>query len=137
MQEACGTADVARYAEEYGQKQLEKGNITNALMACEFLPLSRDAFNLFNKVGEKAISLGQAKQIESLLHSKIMPSVAWRSSLGEPSPELLSRKTLFQQMRKDANPKELNAIIDDCIDVIDEVIKMELRADQEIQNPRP
>jgi len=136
MQEACGTTEVARYAEEYVQKQLEKGSITNALMTCEFLPLSGDTFHVFNKVGEKAISLGQAKEIESLLHSKILPPGAWQSVVGEASPELVSRKTLFQQMRKDTNPRELNAILDDCIEAIDEIIETDLRADEEILNPR-
>jgi hypothetical protein len=79
---------------------------------------------------------GQVKEIESLLHSKILPPGVWHSSLGEPSPELVSRRTLFQQMRVDTNPKELNAIIDDCIERIDETIEMDLKADEEIMNPR-
>jgi hypothetical protein len=136
MQEVCKTTEVERYTEGYVQKQLEKGSITSALMACEFLPLSADTFCVFNKVGEQAISRGQVKEIESLLHSKILPPGVWHSSLGEPSPELVSRRTLFQQMRVDTNPRELNAIIDDCIERIDETIEMDLRADEEILNPR-
>jgi hypothetical protein len=136
MQEVCKTTEVERYTEEYVRKQLEKGSITSALMACEFLPLSADTFRIFNKVGEQAISRGQVKEIESLLHSKILPPGAWHSSLGEPPPELVSRRTVFQQMRVDINPRELNAIIDDCIERIDETIEMDLRADEEILNPR-
>jgi len=136
MEDLCEIAEVKRYTQEYVQKQLENQSVTTALMACGFLPFSADTLCVFNKVGEQAISSGEAKEIESLLHSKILPRKAWLSSAGETSRELLERKTLFQQMRKDTNPSELNAIIDDCIERIDKIIEFDLRVDQEILNPR-
>lgn len=137
MEELCETAEVKHYTQEYVQKQLEKGSVTTALMACEFLPFSVDTLSVFTEVGGQAIFRGKREELESLLQRKTMPRGGWQSSLGEPSPQLVERKTLFQQMRKDTNPRELNAIIDDCIETIDGVIDIDVRADQEILNPRP
>jgi hypothetical protein len=136
MEGLCETAEVKPYAQKYVEKQLEKEDIGAALLGCSFLPLDAETLNAFNKAGAHAISCGKTEEIESLLHGKTLPHGGWQSLAGEPSPELVERKNLFQQMRKETNPGELNAIIDDCIATVDSIVEMGLRADEEIMNPR-
>lgn len=137
MEELCETAEVKPYAQEYVEKQLEKQNIEAALAGCGYLPLDVATFNVFVRVGARAISCGKKVEIESLLHDATLPREAYVSLPGEPPRQLVERKELFLQMHLDANPMELNAILDDCIERIDEAIEMGLRMDDDISNPRP
>jgi len=137
MEELCETAEVKPYAQEYVEKQLEKEDIEAALAGCGYLPLDVATFNVFVRVGARAISCGKKMEIESLLHDATLPREAYVSLPGEPPRQLVERKELFRQMHSDANPMELNAILDDCIERIEEAIEMGLRMDDDTSNPRP
>jgi len=124
------------HCQKFIQERVTAADWAKSLVAADFLPFDSITIPTFIQVADLALSHGMEKEIEELLHRNVFPPHAAMSKIGEPSPALNSRRLLFEQMRRIAKPGKLTIIIDDCIDEIDTIIQIELRADQEILNPR-
>jgi len=118
------------------QQELATGHFATSLAASEFLPFDATRLAVLVEVADHAIEDGKVTEVKSLLEQKMFPTSAECSAIGEPSSGVLARKTLFEDMRKMAKSNKLRGIIDDCIWGIDGAIQTQIRADQEILNPR-
>ncbi len=121
----------------YIDRQLNAHRIENALTACEFLELKEDNSNIFARVGSEGISAGLRNQVESMFYRKTHPPHAYTARPGEPPPELVRRKAIFQKIKDDQVSSEtVRVIADSCIHDIDEMIKLELSDDEKFSTPR-
>lgn len=124
------------YIEEYIEKQLEMGDIKNAIIASKFLPLDENTILIFMRVAEEAITSGKSRDIEELLYHKIYPDTVLSSTLGKPPLALVARKNLFQKMYERSKPGKLRMLVKHCIEEIDRTIEDHIKRDEEFLNPR-
>jgi hypothetical protein len=125
-----------QHLDTYIRKHAAKGRLTDVMVACEFLELNERTAETFIDVGERGISNGETKGVESLFHRKTFPDGAWSYTTGQTAPALSSKRELFEDMRSRTQSGQLKVILADCVRSIDTVIKVERDADQEILNPR-
>jgi hypothetical protein len=118
------------------KKEIAAGHYATGFAASRFLPFNATSLPILTDVAEQGVESGKTAEVKSLLEQKMLPSSAESSAIGEPSPGLVARKALFEEMHKIAKSPKLLAIIDDCTRGLDAVIQTEIRADQEILNPR-
>jgi hypothetical protein len=123
------------FIEEYIERQIEKKNIKNAILAAECLSLNEDTIGLLVKVGEVGIAEGFPKDIEGLLDRKAY-SGGWSGKPGEVPPELEERKAILQKMNEMTKPGELRMIVEKCIEMINDEVKDKLERDEEFLSPR-
>lgn len=76
------------------------------------------------------------KEAEKYLNSHLFPEGCWSKGIGEDSPELLDRISLYSEIHQRLPYGRLKLVVEGCIDYLRKRMKEDLIFDEEVLNPR-
>ncbi|SDM42287.1 hypothetical protein [Sediminibacillus halophilus] len=79
---------------------------------------------------------GKGKEAEGIIYSQRFPDGGWSRSIGQNSPELMNRISLYSEVHKLIPFGRLKLVVESCIDFLKKDMDKDLIGDEEILNPR-
>ncbi len=122
------------FLEEYIEDQLQH-NVKKALIASWFLSFNESTLYIFKSVLQRSFDSGLTNEARRIFVDCLRRE-ALMSLPGEPAPELVRKQKLLQNLHEELKPGKLKAFIKECILLIEEKIKEDLKRDEEFLSPR-
>lgn len=122
------------FLEEYIEEQLQH-NVKKALFASRFLSFNESTLHIFKRVLQRSFDSGLTKEAQKIF-ADCLSREAVTSLPGEPSPELVRKQKLLQNLHEQVKPGKLKAFIKERIGTLEEQIKEELKWGEEFLSPR-